>query len=250
MLTTWDQRMRRDKITVTRLQFPVPTTQQDLYDRIENAITPRTKVLHFCHITNLTGQLFPVQRICRMARARGIRTIVDGAHAGAQFPFKLRDLECDAYGVSLHKWLLAPFGTGILFVRRDQIEKFWPLQAAPARTDDGHPQVRGDRDGARRAEGRHRGRARVSPRDRRRAQGRAALLPDDALGEPARPARAHPDALEPQAGRDVGPGHRRHSRSAGREDHVVPVGSSTASSSPASRAASSPARSSPTRAFA
>ncbi len=134
MLTTWDQRMRREKIVVTRLQFPVPTTQQDLYDRIEKAITPRTKVLHFCHITNLTGQLFPVQRICRMARARGIRTIVDGAHAGAQFPFKLRDLECDAYGVSLHKWLLAPFGTGILFVRRDQIEKFWPLQAAPART--------------------------------------------------------------------------------------------------------------------
>jgi selenocysteine lyase/cysteine desulfurase len=135
MLTTWDQRMRRDKIKVTRLQFPVPTTGQVLYDLFEKAITPKTKVLHFCHITNLTGQLFPVQRICRMARARGITTIVDGAHAGAQFPFRLRDLECDAYGVSLHKWLLAPFGTGILFVRRDQIPRFWPLQAAPARSD-------------------------------------------------------------------------------------------------------------------
>ena len=112
MLTTWDQRMRRDKIKVTRIQFPVPTTQQDLFDRLEKAITPRTKVLHFCHITNLTGQLFPVQQISRMARERGIRTIVDGAHAGAQFPFKLRELECDSYGVSLHKWLLAPFGTG------------------------------------------------------------------------------------------------------------------------------------------
>lgn len=132
MLTTWDQRMRRDKIKVTRLQFKVPASAQELADLFDRAITPRTKVLHFCHITNLTGQLFPVQRICRMARSRGITTIVDGAHAGAQFPFKLRDLECDAYGVSLHKWLLAPFGTGILFVRRDQIEKFWPLQAAPA----------------------------------------------------------------------------------------------------------------------
>ncbi len=132
MLTTWDQRVRRDKIVVHRVQFPVPTTADDLYARIEKAITPRTKVLHFCHITNLTGQLFPVQRICRMARARGIRTIVDGAHAGAQFPFKLRDLECDSYGVSLHKWLLAPLGTGILYVRRDLIDKFWPLQAAPA----------------------------------------------------------------------------------------------------------------------
>ena len=132
MLTTWDQRMRRDKLKVTRLQFKVPASAQELSDLFERAITPRTKVLHFCHITNLTGQLFPVQRICRMARARGITTIVDGAHAGAQFPFKLRELECDAYGVSLHKWLLAPFGTGILFVRRDQIERFWPLQAAPA----------------------------------------------------------------------------------------------------------------------
>jgi selenocysteine lyase/cysteine desulfurase len=136
MLTTWDQRVRRDKIKLTRLQFPVPTTAQDLYDRFEKAITPQTKVLHFCHITNLTGQLFPVQRISRMARARGITTIVDGAHAGAHFPYKLRDLECDAYGVSLHKWLLAPLGTGYLFVRRDQVRKFWPLQAAPARRDD------------------------------------------------------------------------------------------------------------------
>src|SRR5262249_31346058 len=69
---------------------------------------------------------------CRMARSRGITTIVDGAHAGCQFPYKIHDLECDAYGVSLHKWLLAPLGTGILVVRRDQIQKFWPLQAAPA----------------------------------------------------------------------------------------------------------------------
>ena len=70
MLTTWDQRVRRDKIKVTRIQFPVPTTQDDLYQRFERAITPRTKVLHFSHITNLTGQLFPVQRLSRLARSR------------------------------------------------------------------------------------------------------------------------------------------------------------------------------------
>jgi isopenicillin-N epimerase len=133
MLTTWDQRRRRDKIKVTRIQFPVPTTGDDLYQRFERAITPQTKVLHFCHITNLTGQLFPVQRLCRLARARGITTIVDGAHAIAHFPFKLRDLECDAYGVSLHKWLLAPIGNGFLYVRRDSIPKFWPMQAVPER---------------------------------------------------------------------------------------------------------------------
>jgi len=133
MLTTWDQRMRRDRIKVTRIQFQAPATQRDLYERLEQAITPRTKVLHFCHITNITGQLFPVQQLCRMARERGITTIVDGAHALAHLPFKLRDLECDFYGSSLHKWLLAPTGTGLLYVRRANIGRAWPLQAVSER---------------------------------------------------------------------------------------------------------------------
>jgi selenocysteine lyase/cysteine desulfurase len=136
MLTTWDQRMRRDKIKVTRLQFPVPTTADDLYARFEAAITPSTQVFHFCHITNLTGQLFPVQRLSRLARSKGITTIVDGAHAGAHFPFTFKDLDCDTYSVSLHKWLLAPLGSGILVVRKNLIPKFWPLQAAPATSND------------------------------------------------------------------------------------------------------------------
>ena len=136
MLTTWDQRMRRDGIKVTRLQFPVPTTGDFLYNMFEKAITPRTKVIHHTHITNLTAQLFPVQRIARLARSKGIVTIVDGAHALGQFPFKLRDLECDAYGVSLHKWLLAPIGNGMLYVRKEMIPRFWPLQAAPEQQDD------------------------------------------------------------------------------------------------------------------
>ena len=133
MLDTWDQRVRRDKIKVTKISFPVPTTNvSELVSRIEQAVTPRTKVIHFCHITNLTGQLFPVRDIARMARSRGIQTIVDGAHAFAHFPFKLRDLEMDYYGTSLHKWLLAPVGTGFLYVRRENIEKLWPLTPAAA----------------------------------------------------------------------------------------------------------------------
>ena len=133
MLDTWDQRARRDKITVTKISFPVPTTNLgDLTARIEQAITPRTKVIHICHMTNLTGQLFPVRDIARMARSRGIQTIVDGAHAFAHFPFAVRDLECDYYGTSLHKWLLAPVGTGFLYVRRERIENLWPLTPAAA----------------------------------------------------------------------------------------------------------------------
>jgi isopenicillin-N epimerase len=135
MLTTWDQRARREGLTITRINFPVPTTQDDLYDRFVKAITPRTKVLHFCHITNLTGQQFPVKRLSQLARQRGILTIVDGAHAFAHFPFKLADLDCDYYGTSLHKWLLAPHNTGFLYVRRERIEPTWPLTAAPARSN-------------------------------------------------------------------------------------------------------------------
>src|SRR5512135_1513023 len=135
MLTTWDQRMRREGIKVTGLQFGVPVTQDFVYNMFEKAITPRTRVFHFTHITNLTAQLFPVKRLATLARSKGIVTIVDGAHALGHFPFKLRDLECDAYGVSLHKWLLAPIGNGCLYVRKEMIPKFWPLQAAPEQQD-------------------------------------------------------------------------------------------------------------------
>jgi selenocysteine lyase/cysteine desulfurase len=137
MLTTWDQRARREGIVINTISFPAPPpSMQDLVDRFERAITPRTKVIHFCHITNLSGQIFPVKAICRMARARGIRTIVDGAHAFAHFPFQRDDLDCDYYGTSLHKWLLAPIGTGFLYVRRDLVRDLWPLMAAPEGMDD------------------------------------------------------------------------------------------------------------------
>jgi len=131
MLDTWEQRVRRDGIVLKKISFPVPpASQADLADRLLGAVTPKTRVLHFCHITNLTGQIFPVGDICRAARARGIRTIVDGAHAFAHFPFTAADLDCDIYGTSLHKWLLAPVGTGFLYVRRPLVKDIWPLTPA------------------------------------------------------------------------------------------------------------------------
>jgi isopenicillin-N epimerase len=115
-----------------QIPFPVPPPSlDDIVRRIEQAITPRTKIIHICHITNLTGQIFPVKRICQLARVRGIEVIVDGAHAYAHFPFTRDDLDCDYYGTSLHKWLTAPIGTGFLYVRRSKIEKIWPMMAAP-----------------------------------------------------------------------------------------------------------------------
>jgi isopenicillin-N epimerase len=137
MLDTWEQRVRRDRIRLTKISFPVPPPSLDeLANRLISALTPATKVLHFCHITNLTGQIFPVRRICDEARRRGINTIVDGAHAFAHFPFKASDLGCDYYGTSLHKWLLAPIGTGFLHVRRENIRALWPLTPAPEKKQD------------------------------------------------------------------------------------------------------------------
>ena len=133
MLDTWDQRARRDGVTVKQISFPVPPpSMDDLANRLIGAIGPKTKVLHFCHITNLTGQIFPVKKICDAARAKGVKTIVDGAHAFGHFPFTAADLGCDYYGTSLHKWLLAPIGTGFLYVRRENIEALWGLQPTAA----------------------------------------------------------------------------------------------------------------------
>jgi selenocysteine lyase/cysteine desulfurase len=132
MITTWKQRERRDGIVLKQFSFPVPPpSQDDLARRFEEAITPRTKVIHVCHITNLTGQIFPVRKIVQLARERGIETIVDGAHAYAHFPFTRDELDCDYYGTSLHKWLLAPHGTGFLYVRKEKIASIWPMMAAP-----------------------------------------------------------------------------------------------------------------------
>src|SRR5713101_4407704 len=136
MLTSWRQRERRDGIKINYISFPVPPpSMDDLYERFERAITPKTKVILVCHITNLTGQIFPIKRICQMGRERGIEVIVDGAHAFAHFPFKHADLDCDYYGTSLHKWLLAPHGTGFLYVRKSKIDQTWPLMAAEKKQD-------------------------------------------------------------------------------------------------------------------
>ena len=137
MLTTWRQRERRDGIVLKTFPFPSPPDNLDvLYRLFEEAITPKTRVIHFSHITYTAGQIFPVKKLCELARERGIYSMVDGAHAFAHFPFKYEDLGCDFYGTSLHKWLTAPFGTGFLYVRKPLIPDVWPLMAAPPSLDD------------------------------------------------------------------------------------------------------------------
>ena len=136
MITTWKQRERRDGIVLKQVRFPFPPKDMgELVEAFRRGITPKTKVMLVCHITNLTGQIFPVKEICKLGRERGIEVIVDGAHAYSHFPFTLKDLDCDYYGTSLHKWLFAPHGTGFLYVRKSKIEKLWPMMAATADRD-------------------------------------------------------------------------------------------------------------------
>lgn len=136
MLTTFRQRERREGIVMRQIKVPVPAENPaEVVRRFEEAITSKTRLILMCHMINLTGQILPVKEVVQMARGYGIPVIVDGAHAMAHFPFKLTDLDCDNYATSLHKWLFAPHGTGLLFVRRSEISKVWPLMAAPDRMD-------------------------------------------------------------------------------------------------------------------
>jgi isopenicillin-N epimerase len=131
MLTTLRQREQREGLVLRMIKVPIaPLHLDDITGEFEKAITPKTKVILISHVINITGQVMPVRSITNLARSRGIEVVVDGAHAFAHFDFKQSDLGCDYYGTSLHKWLFAPKGTGLLYVKKDKIEKLWPLMAA------------------------------------------------------------------------------------------------------------------------
>lgn len=131
MLTTLRQRELREGLHLNLVKIPIPPKElSEITTAFEKGITSKTRVILISHMINITGQITPVKAVCELARSRGIEVIVDGAHSFAQFNFTQKDLGCDYFGTSLHKWLLAPKGTGLLYVKRDKIEKIWPLMAA------------------------------------------------------------------------------------------------------------------------
>jgi len=137
MITTFKQRERREGLVLKMFPIPVPAENPDeIVALFEERITPRTKAILMCHVINLTGQILPVKKVTQMARKKGIPVIVDGAHSFAHFEFTLADLDCDYFATSLHKWLCAPHGTGLLYVRKNRIKDLWPLMAAPESMDD------------------------------------------------------------------------------------------------------------------
>ena len=113
-----------------------PESDEALVALYADAITDKTRLLMISHMINITGQVLPVRKICDMAHARGVEVLVDGAHAYAHVPFQMDELNCDYYGASLHKWLSAPLGAGLLYVKKEKISALWPLLAARDLPDD------------------------------------------------------------------------------------------------------------------
>lgn len=137
MLTTFRQRERREGIVLKQFSLPIPAEDPDeVVALFEQNITSRTKVILMCHIVNITGQILPVKKVVQMARTYGIPVIVDGAHSFAHWDFTHDDLDCEYYVTSLHKWLFAPHGTGMLYVRKDKIKDLWPMMAANKNQDE------------------------------------------------------------------------------------------------------------------
>jgi len=136
MLTTFKQRERREGIVLRQISLPTPAEDPArVVQLFEAAITPRTRLILASHMVFLTGQVLPVRELVAMGRRRNIPVLVDGAHSFAHLAFTQPDLECDYFATSLHKWLFAPHGTGMLFVRRDKIRGVWPMMAAPPEMD-------------------------------------------------------------------------------------------------------------------
>lgn len=133
MITTIDQRARREGIKMVKVRVPpVPQKPSEITDVFKAGLTSRTRLILVSHVVFMNGQINPVREICELGRSHGIPVVVDGAHAFAQFPFDQPALTCDYFGTSLHKWLMAPIGTGFLYVNKSKITDLWPLMAAGA----------------------------------------------------------------------------------------------------------------------
>ena len=125
------QREHRDKVKLKLIDLPMAAEDDDkIVAAFENACSKNTKVLLICHMYNRNGQILPVRKICDMARKKGITTIVDGAQSIGHLDFKISDLGCDLFAASLHKWVWAPRGTGILYIRKEMIKNVWPIWAS------------------------------------------------------------------------------------------------------------------------
>ena len=136
MLDMFKQVSKRYGMVNKVLSIPMdPGSDDEIVEMYAYAITPKTKLLMICHMVNITGHILPVRKICDMAHSKGVQVMVDGAHALAHIKFSISDLNCDYYGASLHKWLSVPLGAGMLYVKKENTGKIWPLFADSSKDD-------------------------------------------------------------------------------------------------------------------
>ena len=130
MINAWKQRELRDKIKLVWINLELPSEDEDyMVNEYVKAFTAKTKIVQVTHIINWNGQIIPTRKIADAAHARGIEVMVDGAHSFAQFQFTIPELGADYFGTSLHKWLSACIGSGMLYVKKDKIKNIFPLFA-------------------------------------------------------------------------------------------------------------------------
>jgi selenocysteine lyase/cysteine desulfurase len=130
MLSMFKQVSKRYGVVNKMVSVPNhPQHDEEIVELYESAITPKTKLLMVCHMINITGQILPIRKICDMAHSKGVKVMVDGAHAFAHFRYSIPELGCDYYGSSLHKWLSVPLGAGMLYVKKENIASIWPVFA-------------------------------------------------------------------------------------------------------------------------
>ncbi|MBZ5631131.1 MAG: aminotransferase class V-fold PLP-dependent enzyme [Acidobacteriia bacterium] len=122
----WKLKAKRYGVVVRQFEIPRPlNSSADVLNRINDSIAPRTRVIFVSHITTDTGVVLPIKEICALARSKGLVSMIDGAHVTGMMKLDIRDLGCDMYSSSPHKWLMAPKGSGFLYVREEVQERLW-----------------------------------------------------------------------------------------------------------------------------
>ena len=168
-----------------------PKSDDQVVKVYADALTPKTRLLMIPHMVNITGHILPVRAICDMAHARGVPVMVDASHTFAHLNYRISELNCDYYGASLHKWLATPLGAGVLYVRRDRIEKLWPIYGDESIPGGRHSEIQSHRhaSGAHRSD--DRARSRVPRNDRYSAKRSAAALSAAVLDRPGTRIQEH-----------------------------------------------------------
>ena len=137
MIGAWKQREKREGIKLIWINLELPSEDENyLVKQYTDAFTAKTKLVQVTHMINWIGQKMPVKKIADAAKKKNIEVLVDGAHTFAQFEFLIPDLNCDYFGTSLHKWLGAPIGTGLLYIRKEKIKNIWPMFGAGEKEED------------------------------------------------------------------------------------------------------------------